>query len=136
MTLGKTKHVRFLCIGNTKQVLPLAPKSPGLMEFIYVGDQNTTELVKAYSSGMNARITKVEFWLLNEAKKGWIHLNGLHNEYWNGSWMTQGYAMKDDELNWCEFMAWWAPKQLKIELDYWTMDPELPAYTAMARCLP
>lgn len=130
-----TKTTMALTLGMTKRVLILAPKSNGWMNFIYVGKQNTGPLLEAYSCGINAKITKVEFWLVNEAKKGWIRVNSLHMDYWNGSWMTQGYAMKN-EMSWEEFMAWWAPKQLAIELDYWTLDPSEPPHASMIRCLP
>lgn len=105
------------------------------MNFIYVGYQNTGPLLKAYSSEINAKITKVMFWLVNEAKNGWVQSNGLHLSYWNGCLMTGGHAMKH-EKTWEEFMAWWVPKQLAIELDYWTMDPDEPVGVAALRCLP
>lgn len=127
------RKVYFL--GETKRELVLAPRSSGWMNFIYVGVKNTEPLLKAYSCGINAKITKVEFWLMNEAKKGWIQANGLHLSYWNGSFMTRGHAMKN-EMSREEFMAWWAPKQLAITLDYWTMDPNEPAGVATMRCLP
>ena len=136
MSPGKTKRVRFAPeIGMMKVFMPLAPKSPGLMDFIYVGEENTKELVKAYSCGMNAKIIRTEFWLLKEAKKGWIPLNGLHLSYWHGSCLSKGRRMKD-EMNWDKFIKWWAPKQLAIELDYWKMEPNEPAHAAVARCLP
>ena len=125
-----------LTLGMKKRVLILAPKSLGWTNFIYVGKQNTAPLLKAYSSEINAKITKVEFWLANEAKEGWVQMdNNLHMKYWNGSWMTQGHAMKN-EMTWEEFMAWWAPKQLAIELDYWTLDPSEPPHASIVRCLP
>ncbi len=124
-----------LTLGMIKRVLVLAPNSTGWMNFIYVGKENTGPLVKAYSCERNTKFTKEMFWLVNEAKKGWVSANGLHFSYWNGGLMTRGRAMKN-EMSWNEFMAWWAPKQLAIELDYWMMDPDEPAGVAVLRCLP
>ena len=122
LTLGKTRQVRL-------------PGSESFTTLIYVGVENTGPLVKAYSSGTNKKITDVEYWWPTYARSGWVHASGLHLSYWNGGLMTRGYAMKN-EMTWEKFMAWWAPKQLAIELDYWTMDPNEPAGVAVARCLP
>ena len=109
-------------IGATTKRLILSPNSPGVLDLIYIGLENTVPLLKVYSREKNTKTMKMKFWRVNLAKKGWISMNSpLARSFWHGNILAAREGKKKT-MTYEEFLEWWATKQLQCEMEYWTAD--------------
>jgi hypothetical protein len=106
-------------VGTTKEYLPLAPHSPGVTSYIYVGHGKTESLLEAFKTGPSANVA--QSWEIEQATQGWIMFNNNGDEYWHGGGMGR-LKGKKHTMTREEFMEWWANHQLMLSIDYWTMD--------------